>query len=115
MQYRESFESRIRSGLERLVEGLEQRAPRLEIWCFWIGAVLGVVAIVVTLLHHFLPSHSLTEDLIAIIAISIRTIHEWMHLPLADLATYASGPPLALSLILWLVKRINRWGGTKSR
>jgi hypothetical protein len=41
-------------------------------------------------------------------------VHQWVHLPLADLMTYAAGPLIASGIILWLAKYIAHKGETKS-
>jgi hypothetical protein len=114
MKYGGSVQSRARLRFDHLVEGLERQAPSLDKWSFWIGAAVGGAAIGVTFLHHLLPNDSLTEDCVVDIAASIRTVHRWIGVPLADLLTYACGPLMVLGIVLWLAKRFNRAGSTRS-
>ena len=109
-----SLRSRIGLWLDSLVDGLDARAPRLDTWSFWTGVVFGLIAVVVTYLHHAFPNHALTEDLIEGIAATIRTVHGWMLLPVADLMTYASALLIVVGLILRVAKWLYRKGGTKS-
>jgi hypothetical protein len=112
--YRGSLISRIQLRLALRLERIERAAPRMDWWGLWIGLAITLTGATITWLHWWIPDLALTESLITWIGGAIRTVHGWILIPVGDLMTYLGLIPVFLSILLLVVRRWVRSGGTKS-
>jgi hypothetical protein len=112
MTYPGSPLSRLKYRFQLLMDMIERSAPRVDTFGMWAGGIIGSIGAAMTVEHEWYPTRSFTEVLITFLGDLIRIVHSWLPWSVADTATYFGFGLFLLSLIVRIVRRLNRIGST---